>query len=88
MAVAKKAVAKKAAAPARKTASRNASAPAVLTTTSGLGPVEIRLNALSFARNLWGGGEDGEPVTTAAKVITQAKKYEAYLNGGVVADED
>lgn len=71
MAVAKKAVARKAAAP-RSTASA---------VPAGPDPMYVRDRALAIARSLFGDGSGGEAVVTASKLVTQAKRIERYLLG-------
>lgn len=85
-------VAKKAAGPVKKTGARRAAAPkddetqsspvsANSMVVSNVDPVFVRDRAVQLALNLPYVDDDGNANATAAKVITQAKRFEDYLLG-------
>lgn len=52
--------------------------------------VGVRMTALNYARSLWGSpeiGSAGEPVASATKVVTQAKRFERYILGTTAGDD-
>jgi hypothetical protein len=57
------------------------------TTASAQGPgvdlVSVRMTALNYARSLFGSVDVGvaDPVTSASKLVTQAKRIERYILG-------
>lgn len=76
----------KAAAPVRKTAARKASVAAGGQTTDLIG---VRMTSLNYARSLFGGQSEGspEPITSASKLVTQAKRIERYILGIEAGDD-